>query len=127
MKSFYKRAREYYVAWLEVGRNRNRPEFHMMEESRKEFKKALNQCRTNESQEINQFIEEKYRSKKFPEFWKDVRNKRVKNKKSNIIDGKSNAQDIVHIFTSKFLQTEMDDGTDNGEEVALINKIEDIG
>ena len=99
VKSFHKRAREYYVAWLEVGRNRNRPEFHMMEESRKEFKKALNECRTSESQEINQSIEEKYRSKKFPEFWKDVRNKKVKNKKSNIIDGISNAQDIVHIVS----------------------------
>ena len=32
-------------------------------------------------------------------------------KKFNIIDGKSNAQNIVHISTNKFLQTEMDDDT----------------
>ena len=51
----------------------------MEENEKKKFKKALNECRTNESQDINQCIEEKYRLKKFPGFWKDARSK--KNKK----------------------------------------------
>ena len=55
-----------------------------------------------------------------------IKKKKMKNRKSNITDGTSNAQDIVHVSKSKFLQTETDDGTDNGEEVALINKIKDI-
>ena len=36
---------------------------------------------SHKSQEINQSIEGKYRSKKFPEFRKDVRNKKKKNEK----------------------------------------------
>ena len=50
----------------------------MMKESRKEFRKALNEYRANESQEVNQSLEEKYRSKRCPEFWNDVRNKQIR-------------------------------------------------
>ena len=104
VKFLHKRARENYLRWLERDRQRGTHEFVCMSDSKREFKKALNQCKLNEKQEIDISIGEKFKLKNYTEFWKDVRQRRIITKRSNIIDDKNANEDILHIFTQKFLR-----------------------
>ena len=44
-----------------------------MNESRKEFKKVLNDCKVNELREISISVEENFKNKNMKSFWKDVK------------------------------------------------------
>ena len=57
-----------------------------------------------------------------PCFWKEVKKKKVNKKKSNVIDGKSDDEEIISIFTGKFLLG-ISQVYDNNEDEALINNI----
>ena len=123
VKSFHKDAREKFLKWIEEGRPREGTQFFLMEESRAIFKRELNLCIANQREEIDKSIEEKYMSKNFPEFWKDVKRKRIKAKKSNIIDGKNDNNDIIGIFTRKFLIDSQVNEDYKDVESTLINNI----
>ena len=123
VKSLYAVARENYLRWVEEGRGRNSLKYAMMIHSKKMFKDALNDCKKNENQEICNSIEEKYKSKHFVSFWKDVKRKKIHTKKSNIIDGKSDVRDVIKIFSNKFLQSENEENID---ELRLINRVKCI-
>ena len=123
VKSFYKTARENYLKWLEKGKARNTIEFFNMSNSKREFKKALNQCKINEKEEIDLSISNKYKLKDYSSFWKEVRQKRIIAKKTNIIDGKNSSNDIINIFTQKFLIDAQVRNDANEEEGRLINNL----
>ena len=123
VKSYHKIARDNYLRWVELGKPRDNCAFQYMKDSRKEFKRNLNECVLNESEEIDIAIEEKYKSKDFNGFWRDIKKKRINRKKSNIIDGKSKDNEIVDIFMQKFLiDCQNSDETENFEET-LINEL----
>ena len=117
VKQSHETAREDYLQWLRTGRIRDTIEFDNMKESRRMFKSDLRQCRANESNEISISVEEKYRNKCMPKFWKDVKRKKCNLKKSTVIDGKSENKDILDIFTEKFLGICQDR---NGEDEARV-------
>ena len=122
VKQFHSVAREHYLKWLNTGRDRNTVEFHMMNESRKQFKKALNDCKQNEFEETCTSIEEKFKNKQMTQFWQDVRKRKINSKKSGIIDGKNDSTCIINIFTKKFLNY-INTNNASEDEQRLINKL----
>ena len=124
VKELHTRARQCYLKWIGAGRGRFSREFHLMSESRKCFKTALKQCRNNINNEISLSIEEKYKNKNFSEFWKEVSNKKEVKKQCCIIDFKTNENDIVDIFTTKFLlNNNPGSNPDEIDETYIINNI----
>ena len=122
VKNLHSIAREHYLKWLNTGRIRDTVEFHMMSDSRKVFKKALNDCKQNEFEETCLSIEDKFKNKQMTQFWQDVRKRKINNKKSGIIDGKNDGTSIVGIFTKKFLNfTSCNNDSENERD--LINKL----
>ena len=88
------------------------------------FKQALNFCVANRSEEISKSVEEKYKNKDMTQFWKEVRLKQCRSKKAGIIDGKTNDEDILDIFTNKFLPD--DSSSVNNDEKLLLERIKSI-
>ena len=123
VKSFHKTARENYLTWLEKGKERDSLEFFNMSYSKREFKKALNQCKINEKEEIDISISQKYKLKDYTAFWKEVRQKRIIAKRTNIIDGKNSCNDIIKIFTQKFLFDSQGNDDDSEDEYRLIHDL----
>ena len=76
VKSLHKSAREHYLTWLRNGKARTGIDFDRMNESRKNFKLELKNCRKNECDEISQSIQQKFENKSMKEFWSAVRNKK---------------------------------------------------
>lgn len=120
VKHLHNLAREHYLKWLVMGRRRNTLEFHLMNESRKVFKKALNDCKRNEFDEICISIEEKFKNKQMSQFWREVKQKKYNLKKSNIIDGRNDTISILNIFTEKFLNMNSDINSHNEEHEFII-------
>ena len=104
VKEFHRIARAHYLEWIELGRPRDTIEFNQMTESKGVFKKVLNDCKLNEFNEICISIEAKYKNKDKTAFWRQAKQRKSNNKKSNIIDGKNEDHDILNIFTNKFLK-----------------------
>ena len=100
VRSFYADARVKYLEWIHSGRNRDTLQYERMVTSRKVFKKALNDCKKDEYQEICNSIEEKYRNKNYISFWKEIKQKKSHSKKSSIIDGKLDTYDMLKFFFS---------------------------
>ena len=126
VKSVHKLARDNYLKWLENGRERNTNEFNLMKNSRREFKQALNECIMNEQAERDISIEEKYKQNNYSGFWKDVKQRRINTKKSNIIDGKTINEEIINVFTQKFLLNVRSNYDYRREENMLINNLREI-
>ena len=102
VKAKYQTARRHYLNWLKNGRSREGLEFSEMQYSRKMFKKALNDTKINESSERSISIREKFLNKNMKAFWGEVKHRNNKAKHSEIIDGESDAQNIINIFNKKF-------------------------
>ena len=126
VKHLHCKSRDHYLKWLRSGRQRDSIEFHDMHESRKIFKKALNDCKVNEFAEICTSIEEKFKSKDMASFWKEVKNKKNNAKKSCIIDGKNESVNILDIFTNKFMGDGHQEANSNRDESQLIANIKII-
>ena len=124
VKHHYSHYRENYLRWLSGGRQRIGALYDLMKESRKIFKKALNDCKLNENRESNLSIQEKYINKNMKSFWQGVQQKNNKVKYSEIIDGKNKAHDIIDIFTEKFLN--VDNEGDCGNEVDFIDELKQV-
>ena len=123
IKSCHNTARDDYLEWFEKGRERDNDKFINMGNSKREFKKVLNQCKLNEKEEIDISISQKSRLKNFSDFWKEVKQKRIIAKKSSKIDGKNLCNDILNIFTQKFLSDVQVDDDVSGDEYRLINNL----
>ena len=103
VKSLHKSAREHYLAWMNNGKDRTGIHFERMTTSRKVFKEELHKCKQNENEEISQSIQEKYKSKSMKQFWSEVRNKKGVSSQSCLIDDAKNNEEIIDIFSNKFL------------------------
>lgn len=120
VKELHKTARESFLSWVRKGRQLNTTEHENMLSSRKVFKRALNEAKINEHNEICQSIAEKFSNKNFREFWKDVRKQRGCVKSTNVIDGENQSEKIVDIFANKFLLGQQ--AVDNDQERNFIHK-----
>ena len=125
VKHFHYIAREKYLEWLAQGKQRDTLEFDNMKESRRLFKNALNNCKQNEFKESCISVEEKFRSKDMSAFWREVKHKKCKSKRTNIIDGESNVSNILTIFSSKFLRSPDIVNEDMPTEYAFIDKLKE--
>ena len=109
VKSFYIEARDKFKFWISCGRPRDGIHFDEMKSSRSEFKKKLNICKNNETEERLLSLEQKFEGKDMKFFWREVNNKRGKSFKTSNIDGFSDPKKITNIFLNKFLSTDDDD------------------
>ena len=73
VKSLHNIARIDFLNWMRCGRIRDSEEFRKMNDSRKTFKQALNDCKINELLERSISTEENYKNKNMKEFWKSVK------------------------------------------------------
>ena len=121
VKHLHSIARREYLNWLELGKLRNSVEYKTMDESRRNFKHALNDCKLNELREISISVEEKYKNKNMKCFWKEVHSTNNKQKRSKIIDGQTDKQGIIRLFTNKFLINENPE--QRGGEDELIGRL----
>ena len=121
VKALHDIARTDFLKWMRCGRLRDTEEFREMNESRRKFKQVLNDCKINELKERSISIEESYRKKSMKEFWKNVKTTSNKIKRSTMIDGKTDKQSIIDIFTTKFLIN--NSHHDKEEENNLLQKI----
>ena len=124
VKQFHVEAREKYLKWLEIGKPRNGLEFELMKESRTMFKNALKDCRLNEKRERAISIKEKFLNKSMKAFWNDVQRANNKVKISEIIDGKTDVNEVIGIFTEKFLNFPSADVGMNEQEFLRLLKQE---
>ena len=122
VKHLHSVARGHYLVWITTGRLRESEEFFNMNESRKLFKKALNDCKVNELREVSLSVEEKYRDKDMKTFWKEIKSMSNKVKFSKLIDGETDVRNIIDIFNKKFL---IEENIQNHEieESSLLAKI----
>ena len=102
VKSLHHTARASFLNWIRSGRIRDSEEFRKMNDSRKNFKQALNRCKLNELQERSISIQQNYENKNMSDFWKNVKATSNKIKRSTLIDGKTNKFSIIDIFANKF-------------------------
>ena len=106
VKQYHANARSAYLAWINTGKKKVGNEFALMQETRRLFKQALNDCKVNELREKSISIQEKFANKDMTSFWKEVQKRNNKVRHSGIIDGKSNDKEILNIFNAKFLKTD---------------------
>ena len=121
VKNLHNIARIHFLNRMRCGRIRDSEEFRKMNDNRKTFKQALNDCKMNELLERSISIEENYKNKNMKEFRKTAKSTSNKTKRSTIIDGKTEKQSIIDIFTNKFLTS--NNQHDKEEEISLIKRI----
>ena len=124
VKEIHKVARDHFLKWIDLGRERNTLEYDEMRESRRVFKEALNECKMNEFREKSITIQEKFENKDMNAFWKDVKQKKTNNKKSRIIDGQTDTQDILRVFSNKFFSSFVQEAS-NFSDQQLLDDIRD--
>lgn len=120
VKSLYLEARNKYLDWRGDGRSLGTAKHENMIKSRREFKKALNHCKANEHQEKCKSIVEKFSTKNFREFWKEVRKQKTRLKNSNIIEGLNDNNLIVNKFADKYLSTTGDSSETENDFIKLL-------
>lgn len=110
VKNLHSIARASYLNWVRAGKVIGTDEHKRMVDTRREFKKALKDCKADEHKEICNSIVEKFSYGNKKKFWKEVKRQKGSIKKANIIDGIYEKQEIVDLFTDKYLcnQTEQD-------------------
>ena len=89
VKNLHSIARNEFLNWVRSGKTQNSQEYCRMNESRKEFKLGLNNCKINDLTERLISIDENYRNKNMTLFWKEVKAASNRLKRSVIIDGKT--------------------------------------
>lgn len=103
VKLLHNIARKKYLYWVENGKMRDTPDHDAMLTTRRDFKKALNECRKNEQREIGDSITQKFSVKNKAQFWKEVKRQKRCTKHAGVIDGNTNNSEIKEIFVQKFL------------------------
>ena len=101
-RDLFNDARTKFLLWKDAGKIRSGPIFEGMKESRSSFRAALKYVRNNELKIRKQNLVLAMNTGK-KEFWKQVR--KLGNKKDNksyCIDGITEIEDIVSVFSNKF-------------------------
>ena len=70
-------AREKYLKWVYEGKVRNTVSHINMLNTRREFKQALEYCKSNEHKEASVSLVQKFRGKDFKGFWTEVKKKKA--------------------------------------------------
>ena len=122
VKDLHVKARYDFLKWMQTGKERQSEEHRNMCESRKKFKKALNDCKINELREISISVEEKFKNKDMKTFWRDVKATCNTIKRSKMIDGEAENGSIIQIFNTKFLSAG-DQQQNTNAEINLLNRI----
>ena len=120
VKSLHRSAREHYLAWLSNGKDRSGILYDRMNESRKKFKMELKKCKHDESDEISQNIQQKFENKSMKKFWSAVKSKKSINSQSSCIDSAKNTDEIINIFSNKFLAVS---DSSNQSESIILNRV----
>ena len=123
VRHLYSAYRNDYLNWVISGKERPGVDYERMKNTRKLFKSALEDCKNNKKREVSLSIQEKYVNGDMKGFWGDVQKKNNKIKYSEIIDGKSKTNDIIEIFTEKFLR--IDNEVDDSEEESFLNQLKE--
>ena len=100
-KYLYSRARTAFLNWVKNGRVRYGDLFEHMKKSRSMFRKALKFCKDNETRLKREKFIRLFVNGDRNKFWKEVR-KLNPIKKIDTIDGFSNTNQIIDVFTNKF-------------------------
>ena len=100
-KEAYNKARDHFLLWNRLGRMRSGVIYEAMKESRKEFKQALNFCKSHWQNLRKQKIIESYQSPNKNRFWNDIR-KLKPNSASKQIDGATEPSEIINIFNNNY-------------------------
>ena len=101
-KELYDVARKNFLKWVSEGKIRNGYSFEAMKKSRADFRQALNYCKKNEFLLRKQKFLHNFGEGDMNRFWKDVKNINPRQNNSNTIDGISEPDKIVKIFTDKY-------------------------
>ena len=120
VKVLHQTAREKFLAWVKHGKGRGTVQHEEMLESRKEFKKALKDCKANEQEERNQSIMETFMLRNKTQFWSEVK-KSKQHKVSDVIDSKCSNGEIVNLFCERFLPIQTD--CNNNDDKEICNRI----
>ena len=123
VKYLYKNYRVDFVNWVRGGRNRYSLEFFEMQTSRKLFKTALKECKSNKKTEVAISIAEKYDNKNSKGFWNDIRKNKKIEKKSAVIDGVTDEKQIINDMTDAFSSECCHDESDSVLEKDLIKDL----
>ena len=121
VKLLHQRARCSFLKWVSNGKPLGTNEHEIMIETRRQFKKALKDCKQNEHKEICQSIVEKFQNKNVSQFWKDVRRQKTCLKSTNVINNENENQKIANIFAHKFLLSQSNSRTIEKEEEEFMN------
>ena len=89
-------------------------------ESRKEFKKALEDCKVNEQEERSQSIMEKFVLQNKTHFWSEIKRSK-QHKVSDVIDGKCSEGEIANLFCESFLP--MQTHCNTNADIEVCNRI----
>ena len=96
-------ARIKYKIWLKNNMPKNGTIYEEMTSTRRSFKSELKKCKKNKNNEISKSIQEKFASKSMKDFWREVRNKNSISSSTSIIDGHSEQNEIINLFSDKFI------------------------
>ena len=98
----YLYAKQIFVQWVNGGRIRNGALFDEMKRSRCEFKNALNYCKKNELRIRRENFLLNFKTRRMNRFWKATKKLNPKAGCSLTIDGKTDLNDVVNVFSSKY-------------------------
>ena len=105
-RELYQVARQKFLGWKLGGKLRIGESFENMKNARRNFKRALDYCKSNELKIRNDRLLSSLRGGKSSEFWKTVGKENGK-AKLNIaeVDGVSDPCEMVELFSNKFKTT----------------------
>ena len=121
-KALYEKARSAFLNWVINGRVRYGDLFEQMKTSRSMFRKALKFCKNNETRLKRQKFIRLFQFGDKKQFWKELRKS---NPKKNIgtIDGVSDTDKIIDIFSNKFrIKRQISEGQ---EQICYVNNAND--
>ena len=122
----YDIARDHFLLWNSLGRMRTGAIFNAMTETRANFKRALNYCRSNEQLIKKQKLVDSYQSGDKNCFWRDVR-KLSSKLPAKQIDGKSDQLEITKIFSEHYQNILVDESCfSNYDRINLNDDIHQI-
>ena len=73
-----------------------------MNESRRNIKRAFNDCKVNELRERSIAVELNFKNKSIKSFWKNIHDTKNKIKHSKLIEGHAGYEHIIEIFSNNF-------------------------
>jgi hypothetical protein len=96
-------ARTCFLKWKESGRIRLGQLYEEMKMSRTNFKKALHLCKVNQNHIRKTKLANSFQHKNKEQFWKEINKLKIKNNNAtSSIDGISDPNEVVNLFSDKY-------------------------